>query len=102
MNQKLRVLVRLDLDGASAHIEVRGNVTHRSIQALYTVAKRANALLSNMTLVFDLTHAFVEPEALDALRLCSKTRHLPAAVDPDQSDYRLRVIKPAAAFGLAA
>jgi hypothetical protein len=102
MNHKLRVLVRLDLDGVSANIEVRGNVTHRSIQALYVVAKRVNSLLSNMALVFDLSHAHVEPEALAALHSCSRTRHLPAAVDPEQSNYRLRIIKPNPAFELAA
>ena len=38
--------------------------------------------------------ARIEPEALEELRACSRSHHLPAGVDPLQSDYRLSILAP--------
>lgn len=108
MNPKLRVLVRLDLDCTSARIEAHGYVTTRSVEALYVVARRTNSLMPGLALVIDVTHAWVEPEALERLHACSDTGHLPAHIDPLQSACRLSILDPAEAgfapslMGLAA
>ena len=47
MNEKLSVLVRVDLECAQAQVAARGHVTVHNIQALYVVVKRANALLAH-------------------------------------------------------
>lgn len=108
MNEKLRVLVRMDLDGAKAHVKVQGHVTVQSVQGLYDVVKRASSLASGLALELDLTRAQVEPAALDRLNACAKSRHLPVQVDPFQHDYRISILapsretSPAASLALAA
>ena len=42
MTDKLRLLVRMDVDGAQVRIAARGRVTSQSLHALYLVVKRAN------------------------------------------------------------
>ena len=96
MNDKLRVLVRVDLDCGQAEVAAQGHVTAQSIQALYVVVKRANHLREGLDVVVDVSHAKVEPEALEQLRACSKSHHLPAIIDPLQSECRLRIVAPAA------
>ena len=58
--------------------------------------KRANHLREGLRLVVDVSHAWVEPAALEQLQACSESHHLPAAIDPLQSECRLRVLAPAA------
>ena len=41
---KLRVLVRVDLDCATAQVATQGHVTSKSVHGLYAVMKRANWL----------------------------------------------------------
>jgi hypothetical protein len=94
VNEKQRVLVRLDLDGATAHVMVQGHVTTRSIQGLYDVVKRANSLASGLALELDLGRALIEPDARDKLQACATSHHLPVHVDPLQRDYRLRILTP--------
>lgn len=96
MNDKLKVLVRLDLDCGQAEVAAQGHVTERSLQALYVVVKRANHLKDGLRLVVDVSHARVEPAAMEQLQACSESRHLPAAVDPMQSECRLSIVAPAA------
>ena len=96
MNDKLKVLVRLDLDCGQAEVAAQGHVTERSLQALYVVVKRANHLKEGLRLVVDVSHARVEPAAMEQLQACSESRHLPAAVDPLQSECRLSIVAPAA------
>src|SRR5213595_3605514 len=98
MTDKLSVLVRVDLDCGHAQIAAQGRVTAQSIQALYVVAKRANALMEGLALEIDVTRARVEPDALEQLRACSQSHHLPAHIDPFQSDCRLSILVPGDAF----
>ena len=95
---KLRVLVRVDLDCATA----QGHVTSKSVHGLYGVMKRANSLTSGMVLELDMTRARIEPDALEELRACSRSHHLPVHVDPLQSQYRLSILTLDNAVSLAA
>jgi len=92
--EKLRVLVRVDLDCAKARVATQGRVTSKSVHGLYDVMKRANSLTAGMTLELDMTRAWIAPDALEELRTCSRSHHLPAHVDPLQSDYRLSILAP--------
>ena len=94
MNHKLKVLVRLDLDCGEAQVAAQGHVTARSIQALYVVMKRANHLRQGLQLVVDVSHARVEASALEQLRECSESHHLPLSIDPLQSECNVRVLAP--------
>ena len=70
-------------------------MTAKSLQALYVVVKRANHLKEGLRLVLDVSHARVEPAALEQLRECSATHHLPPAIDPLQSECHLSIVAPA-------
>ncbi|MGY2744191.1 hypothetical protein ACQCSU_12790 [Pseudarthrobacter sp. O4] len=94
MTDKLSVLVRVDLDCAHAQIAAQGRVTAQSIQALYVIVKRANALMEGLAVEIDMTRASVEPAAMEQLRACSQSHHLPAHIDPFQADCRLSVLAP--------
>ncbi|MGM7774457.1 hypothetical protein ACSVHC_00280 [Arthrobacter sp. KNU-44] len=94
MTDKLNVLVRVDIDCARAKIAAQGRVTTQSLQALYVVVKRANALMEGLALEIDVTRARVEPDALEQLRACSQSHHLPAHIDPFQADCRLSILAP--------
>jgi len=95
LNDKLRVLVRLDLDCGQAEVAAQGHVTAKSLQALYVVVKRANHLKEGLRLVVDVSNAWVEPAALEQLQECSASHHLPAAIDPLQSECKISVLAPA-------
>ncbi len=97
MHEKLKVLVRVDLEGGEAEVAAQGHVTEHSVQALYVVMKRANCLRAGLRLVVDVSHARVEPAALEQLQACSESHHLPASIDPMQSECRLRILAPSAA-----
>ena len=73
MNDKLSILVRLDLDGAKAMVAAQGHVTTQSIQALYVLAKRANDLMADVALEIDVTRAKVDQDALEQLRACEQS-----------------------------
>jgi hypothetical protein len=94
LNDKLNILVRVDLDHARAQVLTKGHVTVHSIQALYVVVKRANSLKEGLNLELDMRAAHVDPEAMEQLRMCSRTHHLPARIDPSQSHCTLRVLPP--------
>lgn len=94
MTDKLRVLVRVDLDCATAQVAAEGHVTSKSVNGLYNVMKRANSLMAGLALELDMTRARIEPDALEELRTCSRSHHLPTRVDPLQSDYRLSILAP--------
>ena len=91
---KLRVLVRVDLDCAKAQVAAQGHVTSKSVRGLYDVMKRAHSLTAGMTLELDMTRALIDPDALEELRTCSRSHHLPSHVDPLQSDYKLSILAP--------
>ena len=95
MNDKLKVLVRLDLDCGQAEVAAQGHVTAKSLQALYVVVKRANHLKEGLHLVVDVSHAHVEPAAMEQLQACSESHHLPASIDPLQAECNISVLAPA-------
>jgi hypothetical protein len=97
LNDRLRVLVRLDLDCGQAEVAAQGHVTARSLQALYVVVKRANHLREGLRLVVDVSHARVEPAAMEQLQACSESHHLPATIDPMQSECQFSIVAPAVA-----
>jgi hypothetical protein len=97
---KLQVLVRVDLDCAKAQVSAQGHVTSKSVHGLYGVMKRAHSLTPGMTLELDMTRARIEPDALEELRTCSRSHHLPADVDPLQSDCKLNILTPFSAAPL--
>lgn len=70
-------------------------MTSKSVNGLYAVMKRANSLTAGMALELDMTRAHIEPDTLEELTACSRSHHLPAHVDPLQSDYRLSILAPA-------
>jgi hypothetical protein len=94
LTEKLSILVRLDFDRAKAQVLAKGHVTVHSVQALYVVVKRANALRRNLVLEVDMRHARVDPEALRQLETCSETRHLPVRFDPQQTPCTLSILPP--------
>jgi hypothetical protein len=92
MNDKLAVRVALDLEGGSATIIVRGNVNSRNVQALHSLAHRANSLNHGFEITLDLSAALVEQGVLDALQAYASLRRLPQYIDPDQAECRLRIV----------
>lgn len=102
MTDKLSILVRVDLDHAKAQVLAKGHVTVHSIQALYVVVKRANSLKENLDLELDVRNAHVDPEAMQQLRACSETHHLPARIDPQQTPCTLSILPPRRATAKAA
>ncbi|PTT63736.1 hypothetical protein [Arthrobacter sp. HMWF013] len=94
MNSKLNILVRVDLDHARAQVVAKGHITVHSVQALYVVVKRANSLKQGLDLELDITHALVDDAALEQLRDCSRTHHLPVKIDPQQMPCNVSVLAP--------
>ena len=92
MNAKLAVKIALDLEGRSASIVVRGRVDTRNVQALYSLAQRANSLNPGFEIVLDLSCAATDREALDALQAYVCLRRLPKHIDPGQAECRLRIV----------
>lgn len=91
MTEKIRLLVKMDIDGAQVRITAHGRLTSRSLHALYVVARRANGLMHGLALEIDVSGANVDPAAMEALRGCSQSRRLPALIDPQQSDVNISV-----------
>lgn len=96
MTEKLRVLVRVDLDCAKAQVATQGHVTIQSVQGLYPVMKRAASLMAGLSLELDMTRARIDPDALEQLRDCVRSHHLPAHIDPLQSDCSFSILTPPA------
>ena len=69
-------------------------MTVHNIQALYVVVKRANALLDGLVTEVDVSHALVDPLALEQLQASSRSHHLPERIDPLQSECRFSVLLP--------
>jgi hypothetical protein len=95
VNEKLSVLVRVDLEGAWTRIKVKGRVNPRNVQVLYVLARRANALSPGHEIAIDLSAAPTEPDTLAPLSGCAVSERLPSKVDPAQAQCRLRIIAPA-------
>jgi len=95
--RKLRVLVRLDAQLASAHIRVEGTLTPANLHALYSITGRTNALLPGMEITIDLTGARAVDGALQELIGAARDSRLPEAALSSNAACRLRVLEPAAA-----
>ncbi|GER23247.1 hypothetical protein NCCP1664_17430 [Zafaria cholistanensis] len=91
MNGKLDVKVGVDLEGASARIAVRGRVDVRNVQALYSLAHRANLLAPGFDITVDLTAATAQPEVLHELRACADGQYLPECAGARRTDCRLHL-----------
>jgi hypothetical protein len=108
VTDKLSVMVRVDLDCACAQVAAEGHVTMENVRGLYAVMQRAHSITTGLRIEIDMTGALVESDALEQLRDCSRSHHLPAHVDPLQSDYRFSILAPeeaevrAEVLGLAA
>jgi hypothetical protein len=94
LNSKLNIVVRVDLDHAKALVIAKGHITVHSVNALYVVVKRANALKEGLDLKLDITLAVVDEEALEMLQTASETHHLPAKIDPQQAPCTISVLAP--------
>ena len=57
----------------------------------------ASVLTTGMDLGLAMPGSCIEPDELEELRACSRSHHLPARVDPLQSDYRLSILAPESA-----
>lgn len=95
MSGKLKVTVRVDLECSSALIEVRGRVDERNVLAVYSLAKRANALAAGLEVTIDLQNASVDEAVLWHLQACAVSGFLPEHADPQQAECRLRILAPA-------
>ncbi|GER23260.1 hypothetical protein NCCP1664_17560 [Zafaria cholistanensis] len=92
MSGKLDVKVALNLEGESAVIIVRGSVDAGNVQALYSLARRANSMGPGFGITVDLSAATVEQEVLDALQAYASLRRLPKYIDPEQAECILRIV----------
>lgn len=54
--------------------------------------KRANSFMAGMALEIDVSRAWIDPDALEQLRFCELSHHLPPDIDPLQSDYTLTIL----------
>jgi propanediol utilization protein len=94
VNSKLNIVVRVDLNHAKALVIAKGHITMHSVNALYVVVKRANSIKQGLDLELDISHAWVDDEALEQLQACSETHHLPAKIDPYQKPCTISVLAP--------
>lgn len=91
MTEKIRLLVKMDIDSAQIRITAQGHLTSRSLHALYVVVRRANALMFGVGLEIDVTGASVDPAAMEALHRCLQSHHLPPLIDPQQSEVNISI-----------
>ncbi|MCG2622376.1 hypothetical protein LVY72_10660 [Arthrobacter sp. I2-34] len=95
--RKLRVLVKLDTEQASAVIRVEGTLTQANLHALYSITARTNALLPGLEITIDLSGARAVDEALQELIGVARRATLPEAAVREHAACRLRVLEPQAA-----
>ncbi|GLB68009.1 hypothetical protein [Arthrobacter mangrovi] len=74
---KLSVVVSVDVECNTARIKVMGDVDTRNVRALYSVARRANALSPGLGIVLDLGRASATADALAELEHCAAFQVLP-------------------------
>jgi hypothetical protein len=94
MNDKLKVLVQVDLKCESARIEVIGLVNAGNVQTLFILAKRASSIIPSLEVVLDLGGSGVTPEALEQLTRGSASCHLPQSAGAKQAGCRLVIVPP--------
>lgn len=91
---KLSVVVRVDVDGAQIQIATTGHVTTSNLQALYPIVGRMNSLAKGLVVEMDLTHAFVEPDALEQLQGYARLHEPPIRIGSPQADPSIIVVLP--------
>ncbi len=100
MEPKLRVVIKLDIDGRQVRLEVRGRVTVQNSKVLYVLARRANTAVPGLDVVLDLRKARVGAEAMAGLNRCSETGKVPvltgALVEETFAPRQLSILNPAA------
>jgi len=101
-SDKLDVVVAVDLECNTARIKVKGHVDARNIQALHSVARRANGLTDGLTIVIDLSRASATSEALGQLTGWAQAGTLPGAGGAGGVECVLRVVEPSRAAASAA
>jgi len=70
VDHKLRALVRLDMDCASAAIKITGCLTDDSCKALFPLIRRLQGSSPHLTVTVDLTDAtHIESRGLEMLQL---------------------------------
>lgn len=94
--QKLTVLVGVDVDSGAAHIRIGGNVTHSNLGTVYRVARRANTMTRGAGVVLDLRRASVGVVPLKELHLARRAGELPPAAGSPAVPCRLDILNPAA------
>lgn len=97
VRSKLKVLVRLDVGMAAAHIQVRGTVTERNLGAVYAVVRRTCTFAGGLAVVLDLRRAAVDAAPLAELQSARRAGQLPPATGPASVPCRLELLEPAAA-----
>ncbi|MFD1845217.1 hypothetical protein [Arthrobacter flavus] len=89
MEHKLRVIIKLNIDHASATVQITGCLTPRGCQALLPLIIRTQGLSRSLAVQVDLSHArHIDAEALHSLEAYSITGTV--AADP-----HLRITSPA-------
>ncbi|WP_028267232.1 hypothetical protein [Arthrobacter sp. MA-N2] len=91
MTEKIRLLVKMDIDSAQIRITAQGHLTSRSLHELYGVVSRANTLMQGASLEIDVSGARVDASAMEALRRCSQSHHLPYLTDSRQSEVNFSI-----------
>ncbi|PVE16946.1 hypothetical protein [Arthrobacter sp. Bz4] len=89
MEHKLRVIIKLEIDHASATVQITGCLTPQGCKALLPLIIRAQGLSGSLAVQIDLSHArHIDAEALHSLEAYSLTGTV--AADP-----QLRITMPA-------
>ena len=83
MDHKLHVLVRIDMDCASAVIRIAGCLTDNSCTALFPLIRRLQGLSRGLTVTVDLSEAkHIDSRGVETLRLFSSGQPVDTAT-PD-------------------
>lgn len=74
VEHKLRVIIRLDIDHASATVQITGCLTPQGCKALLPLINRTRGLPNCLAVQIDLSHArHIDEEALHSLEAYSVT-----------------------------
>jgi hypothetical protein len=98
VDHKIRVLVRLDVDTTSAHLEVAGCLTPLSCQALFPILDRVRGLTPDLCITVDLNGASHIEDAAMALLQATTGAVLYTAARPGGSASlvpgKVRILAP--------
>jgi hypothetical protein len=77
-------------------------VDEHNVQALYSLAHRANSLTPGFEITIDLTAAGTQPEVLGELLAYAEAQSLPASADSRGTGCKLRILANGVATHAAA